>query len=97
MPPFLGPTSKAKATSRSRFTHYHQVPRNSWKVPGSFILCSTISVVHFEQVNAHRVEACYTLHIFTVYKKTLDDGHMPNQECNFIFREKDGDKILHLG
>ena len=95
--PFFGPASKAKATLRRRFTYYHQVPRNSWKVPGNFILCSTVSVVDFKQVNAHRVEACHTFHISTICKKTSNDSHMLNQECNFIFREKDEGKIFTPG
>ena len=32
-------------------------------------------------------------HISTICKKTLDDSHVLNQGCKFIFREKDGDKI----
>ena len=76
---FFGSASKAKATSRRRFTYYHKVPRNSWKVPGNFILCFTVSVVDFEQVNAHRIEACHTFHISTICKKTLDDSHMLHQ------------------
>ena len=35
----------------------------------------------------------HMFHISTICKKTLDDSHMLNQGCNFIFREKDGDKI----
>ena len=32
-------------------------------------------------------------HVSTICKKTLDDSHMLNQACNFIFRKKDGNKI----
>ena len=32
-------------------------------------------------------------YISTISKKTLDDSHILNQGCNFIFKEKDGDKI----
>ena len=94
---FLALPQRLKPLQGSGLLITTKFPEIPGKFPRNFILCSTVSVVGFEQVNADRLEVCHTFHISTICKKALNDSHMLNQECNFIFREKDGGKILHLG